>query len=462
MAAIKHSSVKKRSGRKRLIALGCICVLYLALALSYSFLTPAWEANDEADHTMYVEYIVKHHHLPRISLANGHESHQPPLYYGALAIWQKVLRIPSFQPDLTPAPNVPVLGPSVHPELPLAHHYDTAQKKEAYWLHELRLFSIICGLGTVIFTFLAVNILTKRLDLSAATTLFVVLLPKQLVISSVVTNDSLVVMLCAALFYLAMRLCASGTEKLRLNCLLMGAVGGAATLTKLNSLPLVVLLLPLLALYLYKNKKSHFLSGSLLYGGGFLLVCGWWLIFNWGAYGDPLAQAASNNYLIPAIPGLIKPVSWFNDQRFLHFMPSQLHVTVWYDAGWNQLILPIWMNTALWLLTFISFAFAGLHAIRHFTTWNNVKKWSLAFATLAVFAGLLTTYIIARTTVQAEGRVAYIGLSAFAFLCVTGLTVLCARLAPRLRLVGLMAWPLAFALVNVYVFLHILIPVHAL
>ena len=82
--------------RANRLALLLISGVYLALALPYSLLTRAWEANDELDHATYIEYIVRHGGLPRISALNGHESHQPPLYYLLAAGWQKLLGIPAF------------------------------------------------------------------------------------------------------------------------------------------------------------------------------------------------------------------------------------------------------------------------------------------------------------------------------------------------------------------------------
>ncbi|HET7060326.1 MAG TPA: hypothetical protein VFH99_03375 [Candidatus Saccharimonadales bacterium] len=452
---------KFRKPSKKILILAIVCTFYLVLALMYSLWTPAWEANDEADHTIYAERIVAYHHIPHISLANGHESHQPPLYYIALAGWQKILSIPVFEPDPIPVAGGEALGPSTQPKLGLSHNYNSRLKQEAVWVHELRVLSILFGLGTVIFTFLVANALTKKINFSVAATLFVVLLPKQLVINSVVTNDSLVVMLCSLLLYLAVKCCTAEDKRLRLYSFLMGATAGAATLTKLNSLPLSILFFAILACFLYKKEK-HFLSGTALYAGGFMLLCAWWLLYNWKMYGDPIAQAASNNYLEAAIPGLIKPVSWFNTQRFIHFLPSELHSTAWYDGGWNQLILPGWVNTSLWALAFISFVGVGVYMRKYVRHWYSGEWWRALFLVTAVATGLLTTYIIARTTVQAEGRVAYIGLSAFAIFCTVGLATVLARVSIHLNNAGLFLWPAILALVNVYVLLHILIPLHAL
>src|ERR1700733_8710446 len=81
------------------ISLITLVVVYLLAAMTFSLLTRAWEADDETSHVDYVEYIVKHDAIPPISASDGIESHQPPLYYFTAAVWQRLLRIPSFTPD---------------------------------------------------------------------------------------------------------------------------------------------------------------------------------------------------------------------------------------------------------------------------------------------------------------------------------------------------------------------------
>jgi len=455
--------IKKKaalSNRKRL-ALVLLCLVYLVFALIYSFMTPAWEANDEADHTIYAERIIEHHKLPRIGLQNGHESHQPPLYYVVLAGWQRVLHIPSFQPELITAPNAAILGPSTEPKLGLSHQYNHRQKQQAIYLHELRVLSVLCGLGTVIFTFLTAQLIFGKLRFSVSATLFVVLLPKELVVSSVVTNDSLVILLSSALIYLSVRLCSLSRAASKRYLFLLGMVAGAAVLTKLNSFPLVMLILVGVIIHQYVLFSKRFVP-PILYMFGFLFICGWWLVFNLIQYGDPLAQTVSNSYLAPAIPGLIVPVSLLDAHRYLHFLPSELLRTAWYDGGWNQLIIPKWINVSLWTAAGASIFSAGIRLIRSFKLYDAKDRACFITLVLGLAAGALALYIIARTTVQGEGRVGYVGLSAFAILCTFGMNEAFTKLMPKLKYVGLLIWPLSLLLVDVYIFVHIILPLGSL
>lgn len=107
------------------VSIAILAIVHLSFALTFSLLTRAYESDDEQVHAQYVEYIVRHDALPRISTLNLQESHQPPLYYLVTAGWQKLLGIPAFTPDVVPEhyKNPFVLG-----RLMLSHDYDTTQR----------------------------------------------------------------------------------------------------------------------------------------------------------------------------------------------------------------------------------------------------------------------------------------------------------------------------------------------
>src|ERR1700731_430963 len=72
------------------LSLVLLFVAYVPLALTFSLLTRAYAGDDEAAHTAYIEYVVRHDSIPRIA---GGESQQPPLYYFLAAGWQHLLGI---------------------------------------------------------------------------------------------------------------------------------------------------------------------------------------------------------------------------------------------------------------------------------------------------------------------------------------------------------------------------------
>ena len=61
---------------------------YLALALSYGFVNPLWEATDEVRHFRYIRYLQVFHVLPEQTTdpARNAQAHHPPVYYLVAAI----------------------------------------------------------------------------------------------------------------------------------------------------------------------------------------------------------------------------------------------------------------------------------------------------------------------------------------------------------------------------------------
>ena len=70
-------------------------VAYTILALAVALLTPPGEANDEPSHVQNIESIAAGS-LYGITPGSGAESHQAPLYYLALAAWQRSVGIEPF------------------------------------------------------------------------------------------------------------------------------------------------------------------------------------------------------------------------------------------------------------------------------------------------------------------------------------------------------------------------------
>jgi cell division protein FtsW (lipid II flippase) len=79
----------------------------------------------------------------------------------------------------------------------------------------------------------------------------------------------------------------------------------------------------------------------------------------------------------------------------------------------------------------------------------------------SVLAGVVALLIVAKETTQAEGRVAYVGLSAFAVLAAFGLSE---ALGPRrwLRILGFVFWPTCFLAYNAYAMLEFVVPLRHL
>jgi hypothetical protein len=156
-------------------------------------------------------------------------------------------------------------------------------------------------------------------------------------------------------------------------------------------------------------------------------------------------------------------VPWTSTQRFLHFVPSQLFVTVWYDGDWNEYDLPKWMNSALWLLAAVSVSLAIAKLVRRrsrqslMPSASGLAVWGAAGS---VLAGLVAVLAIAQTTTQAEGRIGFVGLVGLALLLVIG-TDQYPRSGRTARALTY-AWPTLLLGVDVYICCYFLVPLRGL
>jgi len=457
--------------------MGIVLVGYCGLTLTYSLLTPAWEANDEPAHTANAEHIlykrtlyplIFHSEFPvsnrpgRMKQVFWFESHQPPLYYLLLAGWQKFLGIPAFDPYLLEKSSWEGGDP---PGLIFSHDYDIyedslalALRNQARELRKLRVLSVLIGLGTVVLCYYCARLAFDRQDIAVSSAAFVAFLPKFNVITAMVTNDGLTVMLSALgllilLSQLRREQAQSGYVSYVLPALL-GLVCGAAALTKLNTLPVSGMFL--IALCFTPLSWARRFAHVALYAAGFLLVSGWWFKRNFDLYSDFLAEKASMIWVAKGVKNVIVPVDFSNlwevRERYLNFAPEWFARGCWYDGSWNQFYPPpVWS----WSLLAVAFLCLAVWLIWWFRNWS-VVDWRVQVSPLLTILGAVVAVArIAKNTVQAEGRIAYVGLTAFAVLVTYGAW----QAAPlRWRWTGLLLWPVLLLSLNAYVIAKFVLP----
>ncbi len=460
------------------ISIGVLAVSYLLLALTFSLMTRAYEADDEGAHVLYVEFIVRHDSIPQIGAANGDESHQPPLYYLIAAGWQDLLRIPAFTPDA-----VPVNNPLTPNRLPISHNYTASQHREAVYIHELRLLSILFGLATVLLAYAGARVIGMGEPLALSSGLFVALLPRELVVSSAVTNDALVVPLCAlalVLFLLSERSrAAKGFSRRRLQLLAMGITLGAAAVTKFNSLPLAVILLALALVPAISTAgrisgqpstgslsavnrririEPRFLVDSVIAVAGFLAVSGWWFARNRHLYGQFLATKRTDSYLGAFF--FLHPIPWSGHLLFVQ-VPQALLKTTWYAQP--NLGLPTWMNYVLAAFAILCLV-KGAWVILAEHPWISSQRQRLSgLAVLGcILGGLVAMVIVVKSSSIADARWAFVGLAPFALVSVAGSWRLVGRAGPRLEPLAMLLWPTLFLALDIYVLIRFLIPLGGL
>ena len=136
--------------------------------------------------------------------------------------------------------------------------------------------------------------------------------------------------------------------------------------------------------------------------------------------------------------------------------------TSWYNAGWNQLFAPFAFNLVLALVAAVA-VFSGLRA---FATGPASRLWPLdrrigLLLGSVLASGLAAVLIIAKDTTQAQGRLMYIGVSAFATIAVLGLADGFGR-SDRARLFALLLFPALLLLLNVYALTQFVLPFRGL
>jgi hypothetical protein len=496
----KPSGTSSRPRLMKRLSILILVFVYVPMALAFSLLTRAYEADDETAHLQNIEHIVRHHSLPRIAVANGLESHQPPLYYLVAAGWQELLGIRAFTPVVVGASSAKTTFGSIglkQNRLLYSTHYSSSQHRDAVHVHELRLLSIPFGLATVLFTYAAAKVIGLRERLALASGLFVAFLPKNLVASMTITNDALVVPLCALallLYLLSER--ALAQKRLfhrRLHLVAMGATLGAAVITKLNSLPIAVVLLVLAALpsqsglrrslsrpwvaqgeptpnvdadeSLRHNPVSAIGAGLnarlildvVLALVGFFAVSGWWFLRNHHLYGQYLATKASERYLGA---WFLHPVPW-NSHLFFHVFPHALLTSSWYNQP--NFGLPLWMNQTLAVAVVLSLV-VGLWAILRERQWFSrifdlLSRLSFLGCSAAGIAAML---LIIKTNSIGDMRDALVAISAFAIAITVGSARAFGRISPRLEMIGVGLWPVALLGLDFYVLIRFLIPLGGL
>jgi hypothetical protein len=469
-------------------------VAYVPLALTFSLLTRAYAGDDEAAHTAYIEYVARHDSIPPIA---GGESQQPPLYYFMAAGWQHLLGIPAFTQQFS-------LVDKLRPEtLNSTHHYTPAQHREVLYLHELRLLSILLGLGTVLLAYAGAKVVRVREAVALSSGFFVALLPKELLVSSDVTNDALVIPLCAlalVLFLLSERARGEkrhGHRRIYLAC--MGLTLGAAAVTKLTSLPVAAVLL-LLALWPSvkvadrvtsrpsgvghpgstpraapdprtlvvggdmghpgRNRRSALDLRLLLDGAivavGFLATSGWWFIRNKHLYGQFLATRASEK----SLGFFAHSVPWSSHLFFVQF-PDLLWNSTWF--GQLNLALPNWMNDILAVLALLCLAVGAWVILAH-PHWLSARLDRISGLALlgCILGGLAALVIHIKTTDLGNARLVFVCLTALAIVLVVGSSHIVSAISSRLGTVGLFVWPIAFLALDLYILVRFLIPLAGL
>ncbi|HEU4322663.1 MAG TPA: hypothetical protein VFS21_05895 [Roseiflexaceae bacterium] len=349
-----------------------LVLLFTALALVYSALTPLGEGPDEPGHAAYVFFLAREGRLPvqrpapQPSDVPG-EGHQPPLAYALAA--PLLLWLPREERAID-QPGNPRFTWGGGTELNAVAH---GSREHWPWSGAVlgwrlaRLVSVALGALTVLATYATALRLCRlrgwdeadgrRAALLAGA--LVALNPQFLFTSALVTNDALLTALSALLLLTATAEPrtqepsgeARGLEfeagqfrtqhsklKIQNSQVLLGGMLGLALLTKQSALVLV----PVALLGLFPQEKRGWAALRSWAGRGLAalavagLVCAWWYLRNQQLYGDLFGLAAFRAEFTT------QPFDPRSLRAWLEAL-AQLHGSFWAHFGWMNLRPPAWV-----------------------------------------------------------------------------------------------------------------------
>jgi hypothetical protein len=403
-----------------------ILLMFLALTLAWNFITPVFEAPDEPAHLQYILFVADRGRPPNllseVQLA-GTASFESPLYYLVLGNILRASGLPH-----------PFIYPQRNPDFSWARNdgplnYFIPANGSYGYVHFLRGFSSLFGLGTVLCSYLAAVLMGANQRQRWATAAVTGFLPQFVFISGVINNDTLATLLASIGFVLLLQLIHSGPGH-TYQAMVWGAVCALALLTKPHTLYLllfgVFLIMPL-----YWRRWNQLLGTLMPAGLGFCVIAGWYLVANQLHYGDPLLLRMQTRI----VADQVTPRSLLNvaDGVYLVlFLPYLLFQSFLGIFGWMIVYLPTWLYLIfgiLWLGALIGAATALVKR-----RWNLVRR-SLILAPAILFGIIFYANL---TYSSNQGRYFFPALLPISLLFVFGL----AELPTAWRRLSLAAAPL--------------------
>ncbi|HIQ04850.1 MAG TPA: DUF2142 domain-containing protein, partial [Anaerolineae bacterium] len=292
-------------------------LLYLALGLVYSVITPVFEASDEWAHYPVVHYVANslrgdpalgpdRLRWPALGLPVQTpdepndwvlEASQPPLYYGLMAVataWIDTRDLPEVRrPNLHAAAGIPLARGNKNLVLHDPSRERFPWRGTVLAVHLIRFLSLLMGATVVWLTYgIATRTWPRQPIVAALTMALVAFNPMFLFISASVNNDNAVTLLATVALVILLRVLQDGPSER--GALVLGLVLGLAALSKLTGLAL----LPLTALvwtwaaWRHQTGWRTWLRHGLTMVVLVVVLAGWWYVRNLALYGDLLGWSA--------------------------------------------------------------------------------------------------------------------------------------------------------------------------
>lgn len=352
-------------------ALAFLLAAFVALAVTYSIVTPIFEAGDELWHYPFVQHLATGHGLP-IQDPNSEtlweqEGGQPPLYYALAAL-------ATFWIDTRDLPDRLWRNPHARIGIPLdfgnknmivhtrAENFPWQNTTLA--AHLIRFLSILFSTLTVALTYRFALEIKNDKTLAAFAAAIVAFNPMFLFISASVNNDNLATMLATLALLLLAQLITRGAATRRF--IALGIVLGLGALTKVSLLGLLPVAACVFAYLLLRDRRpttgdrtvwtavvrhrSSVITGSLLSAALVVVIAFWWYVRNWILYGD----FSAFDVWVQIAGGRAVPVSFAS--LLAEF--QGFRISFWGNFGGVNIIAPEWVYSALDAFTL--FAIIGL------------------------------------------------------------------------------------------------------
>ncbi len=375
-----------------------IVVIYLILGVLYAWYTPAWQAPDEPAHYNYIQYLAQQRRFPVLKLGD-----YPAAYL-------EEIKAARFPPEMSIAPiRYEFHQPPLYYLLavPVYHLFGGA-------LLPLRLLSVAIGaLLLLVVRWTVQELVPTRPFLSLAVTAFVAFLPMHLAFTAAVNNDTLAELLLAAIILLVIRyLKAPGEDRFRL-LVLLGFATGLGLITKSSvyvALPLV--LLAVLARYLWLDGTPTPAVNSLKAAVLYLLpalafALPWWLR-NVACYGgfDFLGLGRHDQVVV----GQLRTAEFVAEHgpvQLIHDFFLTTFRSFWGQFGWMGVLLDQRLYQAMAILSALALAGFVSWTLSAWRRRSAVPLWQWIACGLLVLSGVFTlaSYVWYNTQfLQHQGR----------------------------------------------------------
>jgi hypothetical protein len=448
-----------------------VLVLFVALGMLYSTVTPLFEAPDEQWHFAFVQHVATGRGLPvqidPLTHLARQEGSQPPLYY-------LVAAGASFWIDTSDYPSIVWENPHYGYNVPgvvndnknLFIHTaleDFPYRGAALAIHVARWVSVLMGaLGVWLTYLLALEIFPGRKIVAASAAGVAAFIPQFLFVSSAVSNDSTIVALSALVLWLMTRRLTADRRRPtsisdQWSAVALGVACGLAALAKVSGLGLLALGALVLAWQAFQSVTSRdqklqvkrdkvgadlgvcsfeILFHFFLFAFSFLLVAGWWYARNFILYGELTGTARmSEIFHVRAAP---MPLGQLLVQL------CEVWETFWIGFGWGNIRAHPLIYSGLGVFVVASIV-GWIQAIRWHV--NNsmlciesrtchrpqFKTRTLQFIVLVAWIALMFAALVywMQMTQAPHGRLFFPALPALAILMTWGLAQCPSPLAPR-------------------------------